>query len=156
MLGTGEEIKATRVCRQVKLHLAELEIMADFFQIPLESSEVILGYQWLASLGESHMNWVAMTMRFIVGGTRIQLQGDHSLCKTQVSLRSMVQTIQHEGARPISVRPYRYPQILKDEIERIVVEMLAVGIIQPSNSPFTSPVLLVKKNDGSWRFCVDY
>ena len=54
-----------------------------------------------------------------------------------------------EGARPINVRPYRYPQIWKDEIKRLVEEMLATGIIQPSYSPFSSPVILVKKKDGS-------
>lgn len=66
------------------------------------------------------------------------------------------QIVLKEGTSPINVRPYRYPHYQKDEIERLISEMLTAGVIQTSTSPYSSPVILEKKKDGSWRFCVDY
>lgn len=57
---------------------------------------------------------------------------------------------------PVAVRPYRYPQLQKDKLEVQCAAMLQQGIIRASTSAFSAPVLLVKKHDGSWRFCVDY
>ena len=59
-------------------------------------------------------------------------------------------------AVPVNSKPYRYSPGHKDEIERQVKELLDAGLISHSSSPFASPVLLVQKKDGSWRFCVDY
>jgi hypothetical protein len=56
----------------------------------------------------------------------------------------------------VAVRPYRYAHVQKAELEWQCVNMLRHGTIHPSCSTFSAPVLLVKKSDGTWRFCVDY
>jgi hypothetical protein len=60
------------------------------------------------------------------------------------------------GVSLVQLRPYRYAPALKSEIEKQVAGMLQTGIIQNSSSAFSSPAILVKKKDNTYRFCVDY
>ena len=60
------------------------------------------------------------------------------------------------GAQPVNSRAYRHKPELKSEIERQVNELLESAIIPKSTSNFSSPAILVKKKDDTWRLCVDY
>lgn len=60
------------------------------------------------------------------------------------------------GAQPVNIRAYYLKPELKTEVECQIAEMLKAGFIQKSSSPFSSPIILVKKKDGTWRICIDY
>ncbi len=57
---------------------------------------------------------------------------------------------------PIKQAPYKLAHSEKSHVEKYILESLAAGLIRPSNSPWSSPILLVMKKDGTKRFCVDY
>jgi len=59
-------------------------------------------------------------------------------------------------SRPIKQSPRRPPIAARAAEDEILDEMLETGVIEPSNSSWASPVCLVKKQDGTFRFCIDY
>ncbi|KAL0148266.1 hypothetical protein M9458_056412, partial [Cirrhinus mrigala] len=68
--------------------------------------------------------------------------------------------IQHDIRTPPRVivrqQPYRVPEARRQAIEEEVQEMLKLGVIEPSRSPCSSPIVMVPKPDGTLRFCNDF
>jgi hypothetical protein len=60
------------------------------------------------------------------------------------------------GSLPPNIRLYRHPFSQKNEIEKMVQELLTFSVICPSRSPYSSPVVMVLKKEGSWRMCSDF
>ncbi|KAK1414363.1 hypothetical protein QVD17_16561 [Tagetes erecta] len=60
------------------------------------------------------------------------------------------------GTEPISKAPYRMAPLELKELKEQLQELLELGFIRPSVSPWGAPVLFVKKKDGSMRLCIDY
>jgi hypothetical protein len=55
-----------------------------------------------------------------------------------------------------NIRPYSVPHKQKDEVEKLIAELLQAKFIRPSFSSYSSPLLSVRKKDGTWRVCIDY
>lgn len=58
--------------------------------------------------------------------------------------------------KPVRTKPYPLPFTSRETVCEEVRRMLETGIIEPSTSPYTSPIVIVKKKDGSNRFCIDF
>ena len=59
-------------------------------------------------------------------------------------------------SKPIRSRPYKTSGAERDELDRQIQQLLKDGKIEPSDSPWASPVIMVQKKDGTMRFCIDY
>jgi hypothetical protein len=61
-----------------------------------------------------------------------------------------------DSSKAVNPRPNRLPLHQYNAMEDLIKSMLASNMIRPSISPYSSPIILVKKKDGTWRMCVDY
>lgn len=78
--------------------------------------------------------------------------GDEDFGQTSAVLHSIP-----TGSAPPSRERYRpIPTSLYPELRGLLQNMLDNDVIKESSSPWAAPIVLVKKKDGSWQFCVDY
>ncbi|XP_050984340.1 uncharacterized protein LOC127176618 isoform X2 [Labeo rohita] len=76
------------------------------------------------------------------------------------TLPGRTNVLHHDVRTPPGVvvrqRPYRVPEARRQAIEDEVQQMLKLGVIEPSRSPWSSPIVMVPKPDGTLRFCNDF
>lgn len=116
-----------------------------FRVLQLKGYDMILGVDWLRKYSPIQMDFIKMEMKITSQGTVVTFVDE------TVPLSPPL-----EGAKVVNQRPYRVPHHQKKALEKIILELLKAVLIRPSTSPFSSPVLLVKKKDGTWRLCIDY
>ncbi|KAM1576650.1 hypothetical protein ACFX10_032942 [Malus domestica] len=205
MVATGRYFRTKGMARNVSVHLQEYDFRADFHLLAVVGCDMVLGVDWLETLGLIGWNFLLKVIEFTVQGTNYRLVGssahstgaipplsslDPSLLNPlhivaqifnlptelyhPAPLPDILQAlllkysdlfeasttlpphrfIDHRisllpRTGPMNVRPYHYGHVQKAELERQVEEMLATGIIQPSHNPFSSPILLMAKEDNT-------
>jgi len=73
-----------------------------------------------------------------------------------VGTSAVVHYVDTGEQRPIRIPPRRVDPGKREVIEKEILKMLEAGVIRESSSPWSSPIVLVKKSDGTTRFCIDY
>ena len=74
-------------------------------------------------------------------------------------MRGEVEEIRYKivtGESPMRQPPRRIPFSLRATIKGLVDDLLKTKVVQESNSPWSSPVVLVKEKGSEYRFCIDY
>ncbi|WVY91168.1 hypothetical protein V8G54_036682 [Vigna mungo] len=171
------------------------KIQQDFFVFSLGSADIVLGLEWLASLGEVRADFGNLRLSIGKGLQEHVLRGDPILSRSESSLKSLWHDFKQQGtcfvikweeithSGTILVPPQVLSILAANEdifqaIEGLppsrehdhsihlqegaaipsllIQEMLQAGVIRPNISPYSSPIILVKKKYGGWRFCIDY
>lgn len=80
-----------------------------------------------------------------------------SLSKMDIGCTGIVEhKIETGDALPIATPPRRVPMALEEKVDKMVEDLLKSDIIQPSESPWNAPIVIVAKKNGDIRMCVDY
>ncbi|XP_075088549.1 uncharacterized protein LOC142170516 [Nicotiana tabacum] len=225
-VANGKKVKSNNICKKLMWKMQGVSFDSDMLVLPIGGCSMVLGIQWLITLGDIMWNFKKLRMEFNIMGHKVSLRGiqppatkliqqgsidkllakpaelcmisvglfmEHQQQDVEISLLAVESLPQEpsrngelqailqqysdlfeepkqlppprlhdhkiilkEGTSPINIRPYKYPNVQKNEIEKMVNEMLDSGIIRNSTSPYSSPIVMVKKKDGSWHLCVDY
>ncbi|XP_075095428.1 uncharacterized protein LOC142173703 [Nicotiana tabacum] len=167
----GSNLMSYYSCPQFKWKMQGIDFEHKLRLLDIGGFDIVLGVDWMRKHNPIVFDFIEYRLQVSVKGKRVELKGfseeGESIHEQITELlaefprvfaepKSLLPQMSHDhfislnpNASPISIRPYMYNHFQTNEIEKQVTDMLNNGTIQPSHSPFSSPVLQVKKKDGS-------
>ncbi|KAL8606779.1 hypothetical protein ACOMHN_049608 [Nucella lapillus] len=141
----GDTVAAIVIEEEVERGPETVVVTKDIPVISLEASE---GPQDVEILTEDEV--FASQLREVTASFS-QVLTDVPSCTTLETCHIKVR-----NEKPVRCKPYPVPFAQRETVREEVKSMLSMGVIEPSVSPYCSPIVLVKKRDGKIRFCVDF
>ena len=92
ILGSGTAIQGKGICEALEVQLKDWTVKEDFLPLELGGLDIILGMQWLGSLGVTVVDWKNLSLTFSCRDKQICIKEDPSLTKERVSLKSMIKS----------------------------------------------------------------
>ncbi|MCO5605227.1 hypothetical protein L7F22_059407 [Adiantum nelumboides] len=172
MAAPGHEVAVTPLIGKLRLHIQGYVGHEEFYIMPLEGCDVLLASA-IPRLMKQHISAYLIYVKerdetessnlSSLDVSRRAFLDEYADCFSE-ALPGQLPTERPEdhntdlipGSVAPNKPPYRVSAAQQEEIMTQGNELLQKGHIQPSSSPFCSPVLLVQKKYGSWRMCIDY
>ena len=121
--------------------MQSLTVIQDFLPLDLGNTDVVMGMQWLGTLGSMDVNWKQLTMKFKLGDSQVVLQGEAGLNKSKVSLKTMMKEIKQEGMGvlvefvSLVASSECEPELVPNEISEVLVQYPQVFNTPPGLPP---------------------
>jgi len=77
MVGNGQHLECTSFCEAITIYIQATPFMVDLYVLPIVGANVVLGVQWLKSLGPILTNFNTFCMQLFHEGQLVELQGNH-------------------------------------------------------------------------------
>ena len=94
-VGNGEELQCQHTCPNVEVTIQQHSFVIDFHVLPIRGADLVLGVQWLKTLGPVLTDYTTLTMKFMAAGHLVELRGEHEQALESISssqLRRMIHT----------------------------------------------------------------
>lgn len=86
MVGNGQQLDCNSICEAISISIQATEFWVDLYILPISGANVVLGVQWLKSLGLVLTDYNTLAMKFFYEGNLVTLQSDMDASLSSISL----------------------------------------------------------------------